>query len=355
MGRQVLAHGYVLGDLEGAEGVVLVLLVHHPGGPVDERLDCLVVGGHLREVELDPLVLCQGLLEGAPLLDVVHPEVQGPLRCAHAAGRDEDPGGVEALHREVEAPPLVPDLVLPGYLDVGHLESARAYRHPAQVVEALRDLHPGGVEGEVEGRHASMSLGPVVVPRDEVASAQLLALGRPADVGLLPVHDPAVIRLLEGRLEGRDVGPSARLRDPYADEGVARHGLPQAVVPDRVRAVFVDHVAPACLHEEEDWEGDRDVGVSQLLGRYRRRHPVGSGPSVLLGQRHAEEAEVPDALDQALGELVSLVVLPDLLYGEVLGEPLPHGLPEELLLVRERKIYHFNFHLFNHVPLLLKN
>ena len=356
VGRQKLAHGDVLGHLESRERLVLVLLVHHPSRLIDEGPYRLVLGHHVGDLELDALVHGDGLAEGLPLLDVVDAYLHRPLGGADAAGGDEHPGRVEALHRQVEAPPSVSDLVLVRDLHVRHLEAAGADGHPAVVVEPLRHLDARVVEGEVEGCHAPVALRPVAVSGDEITAADFLALRGAADVGLLAVHDPVALAPLEGSLEARDVRPASRLGDTYADKRFAPGRLPQALVPDDISAELVDNVTPAGLDEEEDRQRNRDVGVPQLLGGYGRRHPVCPGPAVLLRQRHAEEPEVPDPLYYALRQLVILVVLPDLLHRKVLREPLPHRLSEEFLFLSEREIYHTRLHpLHSYIcPTLLK-
>ena len=86
-----------------------------------------------------------------------------------------------------------------------------------------------------------------------------------------------------------------------------------------------------------DGDGDRGVDSRQLFDRDRVGKRVGSGPAVLLRDRHAHQAEVRELGDEVVGEAVLSVEL----FGDGcdpgLGE-LAHGVAHELLLGREVEV-----------------
>src|SRR4051794_27475114 len=93
-GEQLRHAGLEVGALTG---------VLHPGRLQRQQASRLDLGGHVRELELNRLMLRDRPPEGLPLLRVAESELQRPLRDAHAAGRHVHPAHLERIHHLPEA------------------------------------------------------------------------------------------------------------------------------------------------------------------------------------------------------------------------------------------------------------
>src|SRR5579883_2502037 len=119
------AHGLegdLLADLGGEElrharlEVAALAAVLHRGRLADEEPRRLDLGGHVGELELDRLVLADGLAERPALLRVADGVLEGRLRHTDRAGGDVDAPDLEAGERDLE-PQALPaaDQVLGGH------------------------------------------------------------------------------------------------------------------------------------------------------------------------------------------------------------------------------------------------
>ena len=173
----------------------------------------------------------------------------------------------------------------------------------------------------------------------------LLAFLGAADVSLLAVEDVGLLLFVprRERLDRAEVGAATGLGRVDAGERLAGGHGGKHFLLELLGAVAVDHVRPADRQQRVDRRAHRQVGARDLVhGDHRVDEALVVGQrhaAVLLGDRHAEDAELGHAgRDVGRDPVLGLVDGPGARL-EVLGEPLPDRLAVEVLFGRVPELH----------------
>ena len=155
---------------------LVVAIIHHRSGSVNEHTGRLGFHEHIGEHELHGLVLRDGFSESLTLPGVVRCVIETSLRQTHAARADGGPRLVEAEHGGLEAPALFADHVLKGYARIFEKHFAR--RDAAHPHLSLAPSHPEFSPGNDEERDASRAFVGFGLRRhgDEIRDARTRAI-----------------------------------------------------------------------------------------------------------------------------------------------------------------------------------
>ena len=282
------------------------------------------------------------LAEGLPLLAVAERQLERPLGDPDAARGDVDAADLERVHHLPE--PLAQPGLLPAEdalrraavavvdelrgLDalVAHLLDLGRDRQPGEVARVLG--RPRFLLGDEAGHARVRRVGLGVGLHEHEHDAREQAVGDPH---LLAVQLPvAVVGALRGRLDALHVGADLGLREREGGADLAGRHLRQEVLLLLVGAELHQQVGADEVGVDDT--GDGDPAARQLLDDHRVGGQVQAHPAVVLGDRHAEQAELLHLLDDRLRELVLVVVF--LRHGEdLVVDELAHHLGDRLLLV----------------------
>src|SRR4051812_34544400 len=317
--------GVELGDRR-LDADVVALLVGQAAGDVEHGLQAEGAGGEERDLLGDRVVLAD---RAAPLHALVAPlarDLRRPLADADADRRQRQAAGVQRGQGDLQAVALAPDQVLGRDEDV--LEDRDRVLDAAQAHEgvAVLDGDAVGVVVEHEGADAppvALALGDLGHDDDDVGDR---AVGRP---------QLAAVELVAA-LDG--LGGGAQARRVRADVGLGEQ---------EGRDVVLGHQGQPLLllllgAEAHQWLRDADRLVRAEQRRQRARPRAGqrqrlvvvdlrqAEAAVLLGDLHAERAELLEAVDDLFGDLrVAL----DLQRVDVLDEERAQALEEGLALL----------------------
>ena len=254
-------------------------------------------GGHLRELDLDRLVLADRLAEGLADLRVGDALLQGGAGDAASARRDVDPAELQATQDLLQPAALLgPHEVLPRDLAVVEDELAGVDPLVADLLELAHDPEPGKVLLHHEQAHAPVRGRGLRIGLDE----------RGEDVSFDAVGDPHL-----GAVD--HVAAVAKLC-PGADPLQVRAavGLGEGDRAAQLPARATREIAPLLRFGAEafDGGGHDEVGVEDPRHRHPHRRDLlddprigGGGESeaaVLLADGRAEEPELLHLLDDLL-------------------------------------------------------
>src|SRR3954447_1886736 len=311
------------------------------GGLAGEEACGLDLGRHVRELELDRLVLRDRLAERLWRLRVTERQLERARGDADAAGRDVHPPHLERVHHLAEA------LVEAGLLaaedaggraaivavdELGRLDALVAHLldlgRDLEALELARVLLGARLLLGDEARHALVGRARLGVRlRDQEPDAATQAV---RDPHLLAVDEPVVAVLLGARRDRLHIGAEARLREREGGAELAGRHLRQEVLLLLVAAELHEQVRADEMGVDD--AGDADPAARELLDDHRVGREVEPHPAVLLGDRHAEQPELLHLLDDRVGERILVVVL----LGDrdhLLVHELPHHLGDRALLV----------------------
>ena len=278
---------------------------------------------HVRQHELDGLVLGNGTPEGLPLLGVAHRFFEGRLSDADALGGDDDPAGVQDIHGVAEPPAFLSQQIFGGNGRVLEHHFVRAGRPHPHLAVLRGDGQPRGPLGNDEGADSPIPLGAVLRGEHHHGLGNLgvgdEVLGAVEEVGAVP----------HGRrgLEGRRVRPAAGLR-----QGPRRHALPRRQRGQEPLLLLLvaeagDGRSPQRQVGDEGHAGRR-ISPGRLL-RHDGHLPV-SAAAASVGRIDADagKAQLGHSLPVVPGELLVLVQLAgpgfQLPVGEVPHQVLQH-------------------------------
>ena len=153
---------------------------------------------------------------------------------------------------------------------------------------------------------------------------------RVRDEDLRAVDDPAAVAQLGGRARCAGVGARARLGQAEGRELLTGREVGQPLLLLRLVAEVVDRQRAERV-VRGDRDRDRRVDAGQLLDRDRVRERVRAAAAVLLGNRHAHEAELGQLGDELVREATLAVELLGDRRDSPLGE-VANGRADELVL-----------------------
>ena len=279
----IVAHGHLVRLGEGA------LLVHQPGGLVDQRPQHLALGLQFHQWELNALVGGQRFAEGLALLGVLHGFVDAELRRAQAGGGLADAVLVEEVLHHLQAATLAAEDGVVRHPHVGQGDAAVVRGH-VEGPEHFLDLEALGVGGRQEGGDA------LPVPGLAAGAGHDHVVLGPVDAGvpgLGAVYDPVVAFLVGLGLHVGGVGAVLRLGDA---EGEAAPPFGQVVDPLRLLLLgaVLDHQQKAHVVADDGVLGLQVVVQAEALDR-----------QMLADDGHAQIGAVPPAV--GLGGGVAVV------------------------------------------------
>jgi len=163
-------------------------------------------------------------------------------------------------------------------------------------------------------------------------------------VRLLAVEHVGLVTLVPERrgLDRGEVGAATGLGRVDTGERFAFGDLGQQLLLELVRAVLVDDVRPADREQCVDGRRHREVSAGDLVNGDHRVDELLAGhraAAELLGDRHAEHAELGHARGDVAGDAVFFLLDLAGAWFEVLGEPFADRLPVEVLLSRVPEIH----------------
>ncbi len=316
-----LGHGRLL-----AEGPSRVLA---PGGVPHQHPGRLHLGGHVRQRLLDCTLAADGLSELLPFVGELDGPVQRRLGYAEGLGGDADAAHVQGHHGDLE--PLAAVTQLPGRRDVAVLEDQLGLdrRPDAQLVLDGPEGEARVALAQYEGGDAPGALGPVLHGEDDVHVGH----GGVGDEVLDAVEDvPVPVGICDGLLHG-GIGARRGLGEAVGAQGGAVGDGHQVVLllllgPEGQEGVAGEGVV------DRHRDGGGRAGPRYLLDGHGVRDGVAAAAPVLLGHRHAQDAQVAQPLDDLLGEPALRLVLGDDGLDLVQGEITDHLLNHQLLLVQ---------------------
>ncbi|EAU62243.1 conserved hypothetical protein [Stigmatella aurantiaca DW4/3-1] len=307
-------------------------LVHQQARRVDLR-------GHVRQHELDGLVLPDGLAERLALARVAHRLLErGPGDAQRLRG-DADPAAVQRAHGDLEALALLAQEVLGRHAHVLEEHGAGVRRADAHLLVRLGPDEARRVRGHDEGGDALVAR-LLVRHREQHDGVRLGAVGDPV---LRAVDDVLVAPAHRDRLLGRRVAARLGLGEAEAAELLAAGERGEELLLLLLVAVLRHRIAvERVVHAHDDAGGG--AATADLLHGDGVADVVQPGAAILLGHRHPQERQLGQLLHRLGGPRVGLVPLPgvgnELARGELTAHPLGfpldvgqlevHGTPERM-------------------------
>ena len=269
-------------------------------GLVGEHAGRVQFRGHVREHELNRLVVGDRLSKRLPRLRVADRHLERRVADAEGLGGDGHPAAFEGPHRHLEAVVHRPDDMTCRHPDAGKRqvhapEAAHAQRVDSGVAIDARRAHRHQERRDAVGAHARTRR------REHEQHAGAFGVGHPRLPPVEGVGRPAVD--LDGRhLQVRGVSSRVLLGERERPDCLPGGQRPQPLRFLGVRAEPSEHFADQRLVHDQDGgergarpryalDGQRvaDVLAAAAAPRHRDRH---SGEPVRAGQRHERRREL---------------------------------------------------------------
>ena len=269
---------------------------------VDEKTGSAELGGHIRDLERDALLLADRLAELDAFLGVFHRGLVGALGDAKSLGSNADAAAVQGGHGDLEALSFLAEQVLLRHLHVIEIQLTCGGGTDAELVivflksEALPALfHDQGADAA--GADAGSGHG------EDHVGVRLAAVG---DEDLGAVQQVVVALILRDGLRTAGVAARVRLCQAEGADLTAGTEIRQIFLLLFLRAEGCDGIGP-----ERSVGGQDDAGAAVDSGQFLDRDGIAQDIQacafVLRAVGDSHQPHLPEGLDLLPGELVLFV------------------------------------------------